>query len=237
MKRIYIFLFTALLVCTGIKAQWSVGLMAGYDYNFYSYEKEFAYDYRYGDKEGFELTIPVQYNFCDWLGVRADLSYVQKGHTMHRTGVYKGQYTDTRDHYMHLPLMLSFSFGGRKVRGWFNPGGYIGYWMASYWEGVTQMVNGPNGEYYISQDETMAYHFSEKVKFMDQRDNRLDAGLTGVIGVGWRFMPQLELRVEGVCWYSLVNRESGSSGNIAPRYDSTLAARIGLAYSFGKGNR
>lgn len=45
---------------------------------------------------------------------------------MHRAGIYQGTYTYTRDHYLHIPLLVSFSFGGNKVRGYFDAGGYAG---------------------------------------------------------------------------------------------------------------
>lgn len=223
-----------LLCCVTARAQWSIGIAAGYDRNNYTYEKGYAYDYRFGNKSGLEIDVPVQYNFVDWFGVRADLAYVQKGHTMHRTGNHAGEYYDMRDHYLQLPVMASFSFGGSKVRGWFNPGVYAGYWLSSHWSGVTKMANSENFGLGIYEDSGYAYYFDEKVDFLSKRDNRLDAGLTGVVGIGWRFLPNIEARLEGVCWYSLVDRASGSSNNLAPRYDTTFTGRVGFAYYFSK---
>lgn len=236
MRRIILTLF-ALTLCLGAKAQWSAGLLAGYDYNVYSLAKGYAYDYRYGGRGGLEVTVPVQYNFFDWLGIRADVSYVQKGHSMHRTGVYEGLYTDTRDHYIHVPLMVSFSFGGRKVRGWVDAGGYVGGWLASHRSGVDARPIGvapdQEGPFKYYYDERY-YRFDEKVQFLDRRDQRFDAGLTGVAGVGWKVIPAVELRIEGVCWYSLVDTASKTPDNVAPRYNTTWALRLGCAFHFGK---
>lgn len=235
MKRAIISLFV-LTLCFGAKAQWSVGLLAGYDYNVYSMAKGYAYDYRYGNKGGLEVTVPVQYNFFDWFGLRADISYVQKGHTMHRTGVYEGERTDTRDHYIHVPLMVSFSFGGNKVRGWVDAGGYIGGWLASRCKGVMNRPIGyepeQEGPFKYYYDER-AYRFDEKVEFFDKRDQRFDAGLTGVAGVGWMVNQIVELRLEGVCWYSLIDTASKTPDNVAPRYNTTWALRLGCAFHFG----
>ena len=236
MKRMIVILL-ALSLCNVAKAQWSVGVLAGYDYNVYSYSKGYAYDYRYGNKGGLEVTVPVQYNFFDWLGIRADISYVQKGHTMHRTGIYEGTFTDTRDHYLHIPLMVSFSFGGEKVRGWVDAGGYLGGWLASRQRGVVDRPIGfePNqeGAFKDYYDERY-YYFDEKVEFFDLRDQRYDAGLTGVAGVGWKVVPAVELRIEGVCWYSLIDTASRTPDNVAPRYNTTWALRLGCAFHFGK---
>ena len=236
MKRFLMSIFV-LTLCIGAKAQWSVGVMAGYDYNAYSMAKGYAYDYRYGGMGGLEVTMPVQYDFLDWLGVRMDVSYVQKGHTMHRTGVYEGMWTDTRDHYLHVPLMLSFSFGGRKVRGWVDAGGYVGGWLASRQKGVESYVIGDEPEQegsFVYYQDVRAYHFNEKVEFDSRRDRRFDAGLTGLAGVGWRVTPLVELRLEGVCWYSLIDTASGTADNVAPRYNTTWALRLGCAFHFGE---
>ena len=237
MKKFSICLLT-LSLCLVARAQWSVGIMAGYDYNSYSMAKGYAYDYRYGGMGGLEVTVPVQYNFLDWLGVRADISYVQKGHTMHRTGIYEGLWTNTRDHYLHIPLMVSFSFGGEKVRGWVDAGGYIGGWLASWQKGVDEHPIGSEpdqeGSFKYYQDER-GYHFDEKVEFLDRRDQRFDAGLTGLAGVGWKVTHLLELRLEGVCWYSLIDTASRTQDNVAPRYNTTWALRFGCAFHFGGG--
>ena len=237
MKRIILFLF-ALTLCAGARAQWSVGIMAGYDYNVYSVAKGYAYDYRYGGKGGLEVTVPVQYNCLEWLGLRADLSYLQKGHTMHRTGVYGGMWTDTRDHYLHVPLMVSFSFGGKTVRGWVDAGGYIGGWLSSWQKGVASIPIGnepdQEGAFKYYQD-VRGYYFDEKVEFLDRRDQRFDAGLTGVAGVGWKVTPLVEVRLEGVCWYSLIDTASRTPDNVAPRYNTTWALRLGCAFHFGGG--
>ena len=52
MKKFSICLLT-LSLCLVARAQWSVGIMAGYDYNSYSMAKGYAYDYRYGGMGGF----------------------------------------------------------------------------------------------------------------------------------------------------------------------------------------
>lgn len=216
-----------------VKAQWSVGVLAGADYNDYTFRKGYAENYYYGGKRGFELTVPVQYQVKEWLGVRADLSYVQKGHHTRRTEPYAGEWSNTRDHYLQLPLMASFSVGGPKVRAWANPGVYAGYWLESHWTGVSQPVTDENNSITLVEDNpSLGYHFNEKIPFNSQRDNRWDAGLTGVVGVGWRFLPAVEARLEGVCWYSLVDRASGSAHNLAPRYDTTYAVRAGFVYYF-----
>ena len=236
------------MLCLGMaaKAQWSVGVMAGYDHNVYSCDNGFASDYQYGNRGGLEITVPVQYDFKEWLGVRADLQYVQKGHTFQRSGTLEGTYTNTRDHYLQIPLTASFSYGGKKLRGWVNPGVYGGYWLSSRRKSLYGIYNFSSIEYipyatspeYAEELADYVIHVDEKVEFDSRRDRRLDAGLTATVGVGYRFCPNWEARVEGACYYSLVSRTKGSEFiNYSKRYDTTWVIRAGVVYAFGKSTK
>lgn len=125
MLRASVLLF-AMTVTTDLAAQWRVGVTAGYASNELCMDRGYAYDMRYERRGGVAIGIPVQYDFNEWLGVRAELDFVQKGHKMHRTDIYQGMHTDTRNNYLQLPVMASFSFGGGRVRGFLNTGAYIG---------------------------------------------------------------------------------------------------------------
>ena len=59
-KRVFIFVF-AVMTVLGARAQWSVEVTAGYDYNSHYYTKGYAYDLRYEGRGGFSMSIPVQY--------------------------------------------------------------------------------------------------------------------------------------------------------------------------------
>lgn len=225
LKRVFL-TFSLAIVAIAANAQWSVGVLAGYDYNLYDYAKGYAYDLRYDGRAGLDFTVPVQYNFNQWFGLRADIDYVQKGHKMHRSGTHEGTYTNTRDHYLHLPIVASFSFGGEKIRGYLNLGGYMGFWAVSSIEGQARLAMAPD------IDDTQYYYFNEKLDFDSKRDNRFDAGLTGSIGLGYYFKHNVEFRAEGLCYYSLIDTGSGSKNNIAPRYNTTFALRVGCIYHF-----
>ena len=96
-------------------AQWSVGLNGGYARNILTTSQEYADEQRYEPHNGFTIGIPVQYDFRSWFGLRAELSFVQKGQSSYRTGYYEGIYTDTRNNYLQLPVMAHFSFGGERL--------------------------------------------------------------------------------------------------------------------------
>lgn len=65
-------------------AQWKVGVSAGYAYNQYSIDTQYAYDFNFDGRGGVTVGIPVEYGILDWLAVRADFVYLQKGYSMQR---------------------------------------------------------------------------------------------------------------------------------------------------------
>ena len=63
----------ALTVCLTTGAQgWRVGVTAGADCNTYSMDMQYMNDFRTEGRWGATLGVSGQYNFTDWLGVRAD---------------------------------------------------------------------------------------------------------------------------------------------------------------------
>lgn len=216
-------------------AQWRVGLTAGYSRNTLSTDTGYAYDMRYEARDGFTVGIPVQYDFRDWFGLRADLVFVQKGQKMHRSDVYQAIQTDTRNNYLQLPVMASFSFGGKRVRGFLNAGGYVGGWLSSHREGVTMRLFSDEG---VSQSGLITpnnvYEFDEKAPFDSRRDNRFEAGLVGGVGVSWRVAPRIELQAEGRCYYALTDMQKDYMKFRTPRYNTTFVVQVGCSVLLGK---
>ena len=198
-------------------------------------DKGYAYDMRYDERGGFTVGIPVQYDFFDWLGVRAEVSFVQKGHKMHRTDVWNKLHTDTRNNYLHVPVMARFSFGEQRVRGFFNAGGYIGGWLSSHRKGLAFRYfgdgSGDNSGWITPGN---SYEFDEKVPFDSRRDNRFEAGLAGGIGVACRVAPRVEVEVEGRCYYALTDMQKAYMKFQAPRYNTTFVIQAGCNILLGK---
>ena len=57
-------------------AQWRVGASAGADYNWYSINVNYQTDYRYDGAWGWSGAVFGQYNFMEWLGLRAELEAI-----------------------------------------------------------------------------------------------------------------------------------------------------------------
>ena len=223
-------LIASLLPC-GVAAQWKIGVEAGYDYNDYVINTQYAYDFHYEGRGGFTIGIPVEYGIFDWLGVRTDLTYVQKGYKMHRA--YNETFQNRRDHYLVLPVMARFSFGGERLRGFLHAGGYIGCWLKSGLEGM-EKTNATDFEEAMQGGIGSIFScYDHSYSFNSTRDNRFDAGLAGGVGIAYRVMPRLEVEAEARCYYGLTSTTKDyMKHSRQPRYNTTIAIMAGVKYCF-----
>lgn len=225
----------ALTAVVPAAAQWRVGVTAGYSYNKLCMDTGYAYDLRYEERGGFTVGIPVQYDIFDWLGVRAEVVFVQKGHKMYRTDIFQKMYTDTRNNYLQVPVMAQFSFGGQRVRGFLNAGGYIGGWVSSHRKGTAwRWFGDEEGDDSGMITPGNIYEFDEKAPFDSRRDNRFEAGLAGGIGVSCRVTPRLSVEVEGRCYYALTDMQKDYMKFRTPRYNTTFVIQAGCNVLLGK---
>ncbi len=232
MKRTILLLcLTALSVLPAAAVSWSIGFEGGYAYNDYSIETQYAYDMRYTGASGFTVGVPVQLDILDWLGVRMDLQYVQKNHKMYRTHIYEGIYTNTQDHYLQVPVLVNFSFGGKRVRGYTGLGGYMGGWLASHREGVATTTAFPS----TTAFGVALYAFDEYRELDNRHDNRFDAGLAGNLGIRVKIDERMAFFAEGTVFYGLVSSEK-IHNKVAPtpRYNTTYTLQVGLLFSLDR---
>ena len=215
-----------------IAAQWKVGVTAGYDYNYYSIDTQYAYDLNFSGRSGATAGILGEYGFKDWFGLRTELVYLQKGYKMDR--LYNNNCQQRRDHYLELPIMTRFSFGTKKFRGFLHAGGYVGYWMSSRIKGEERSLTyNPDKQIEYEEEPNEICSYNKSYVFDSRRDNRFDAGLVGGIGISYRVMPQLELEIEGRCYYSLTSTsKSYMKYAKQPRYNTTAAILAGVKYCF-----
>ncbi len=206
---------------------WFVGVAGGYDYNYYSIETQYAYDMRYKGLSGLCVGVPIQLDVVDWFALRMDLQYVQKNHKMYRTNAYDGIYTNTHDHYLQLPVLFNFSFGGDRVRGYASVGGYMGCWLASHREGVSFLAN--------SRDFAPTYSFDEYRELDTKHDNRFDAGVAGNLGLRVKIDERMAFFAECAIFYGLVSTEKiKNKVSPTPRYNTTYALQVGLLFALDR---
>lgn len=218
MKRLIT--FVALVLPSLAFAQWRVGVNGGATYNHSTISKHYMTDYQWKDRWGVTLGVMGQYDVNDWLGVRAELDWTQKNYRLTRQIL---SYLDYKyvNNYLQLPVMASFSFGGKQLRGFCNAGVYGGYWLTSGREGTD-----------FNNSSEKVYEFSEDIKFNSERDQRFDFGFVGGIGLEYRFCQRWAAQVEMRYYYSTVSTQKDYMRLSDPRYNSTLGVQAGLWYSF-----
>lgn len=201
-------------------AQWSVGLLAGADYNIHSQDTHYMTDYRFRGTAGVNVGFSGQYTVNDWLSFRADPTFIQKNYQHTRNVLTQMDY-HYRNSYLMLPLLASFHFGGYTVHGIVNAGVYGGYWLASSRYGTDQNAM-------TNQD----FEFAERITFNGERDNRLDLGLAAGLGMEFCLSPRWTAQVEARCYYSLASQVKQYMRVRDYRYDTTLGLQAVLYYSF-----
>ncbi len=221
---------TAISLVPASAVTWFLGFEGGYNYNDYSIETNYAYDMRYKGAGGITVGVPVQLDVVDWFALRMDLQYVQKNHKMYRTHAFQELYTNTHDHYLQLPILLNFSFGGEKLRGYVGVGGYFGCWLASHREGVMLAMSNTSN----SLGGT-PYSFDEYRPLDAKHDCRFDSGLAGHLGLRIKIDERMAFHAETAFYYGLVSTEKIE--NIAaptPRYNTTYSLLIGLTFAINR---
>ena len=220
MKNKVFLLGAMLLMLTAVAhAQWRVGATIGTSANHYRMDRQYMSDYHINDRWGLTMGVTGQYDFTEWLGVRADFNWTQKNHRVLRDRIpmdYK--YVNN---YLQLPVMASFSFGGQKLRGFCNLGVYGGYWLSSNYSGVdyNSFVGAP-------------YDVKGHVDFNSDRDQRWDCGFVGGLGVEYRFARHWGAQVEARYYYSTTSVQKQYMRVKDYRYNSTLALQAGVSYFF-----
>jgi opacity protein-like surface antigen len=218
MKRLITFI--ALVLPSLAFAQWRVGVNGGATYNHSTISKHYMTDYQWKDRWGVTLGVMGQYDVNDWLGVRAELDWTQKNYRLTRQ-IFSNLDYKYVNNYLQLPVMASFSFGGKQLRGFCNAGVYGGYWLTSGREGTD-----------FNNSSEKAYQFSENIEFNSERDQRFDFGFVGGIGLEYRFCQRWAAQVEMRYYYSTVSTQKDYMRLSDPRYNSTLGVQAGLWYSF-----
>ena len=220
MEKRRLLLAFALMTTLFANAQWRVGVTAGADYNVFSIDKQYMTDVLFDGRWGVTYGVTGQYNFTDWFGVRADFNLTQKNYRMHRANIEEVD-LKYRNTYLQLPVMASFSFGGKKLRGFCNLGVYGGYWVHSYRSGKD--INSFTGQ---------SFDIKGKVEFDSDRDKRWDCGLVGGVGMEYRFDRHWAAQVEVRHYYSTTSTTKQYMRNKDYRYHSTTAIQLGASYIF-----
>ncbi len=214
-------LIIACLTAVTANAQWRLGVSGGYGYNEYHVDRHYMTDFRYEGLWGATAGIVGQYDFKSWLGVRAEVNWAEKSYRLKRSHYMRTVDNKTYNHYLQVPVMASFSFGGDKLRGFCNAGFYGAYWLKSHYRGFdTNTIS----------DKT--YLIEENRSFDDDRDQRWEFGGVGGLGMEFRFAYHWAAQVEGRCYYSTTSTQKRYQRIRDPRYNTYVGMIATMFYFF-----
>ena len=226
MKNNFIKAFVLVLFCwTAVEAnaQWAVGAKFGPTWTTADRSYTGRIDETYSPLVGMDAGFLTRYNFNNWLAVRADLSIMLRSHRMDRHLNYLDPvYSEYRNIYAMLPVMVDFSFGGEKICGHLLCGGFAGYWLQADQYGKTYWMT----DYYVYFSD-----FDEKREF-NREDQRFTAGVVGGIGLSFEATSHETFFLESLYYYDLVSYHKGYTHLNDPRYLNTLSVSIGCYYKF-----
>lgn len=216
-------LCTVMLLPATAQAQWRLGINGGATWNHYSIDKKYQTDYRYPSQWGGTAGIYTQYNFLDWLGLRAGAAFVQRNYR-HTRAVYSTLLNMCyENNYLLFPVTANFSFGGQQVRGFMNAGVYGGAWLNCRRHGTDAVSVGPGS---VKQTD-------EQVTLNATKDQRGDFGFTGGVGIEYRFHAHWAAQIEATCYYSVVSATKQYMEHVKDyRYHTTIGLQAGIAYVF-----
>ena len=204
------------------QGEWRIGINGGATWNHYSIDKKYQTDYRYPSQWGGTAGVYTQYNFFDWLGLRAGAYFAQRNYRQTRT-MYADMNVRYENNYLLFPVTANFSFGGQQVRGFVNAGVYGGAWLNCRRFGSDYVSVGPGwkGE------------FDEQLPLNAQKDQRGDFGVTGGVGIEYRFHAHWMVQIEATCYYSVISATKQYMEHVKDyRYHTTIGLQAGIAYIF-----
>ena len=91
--RIILFLWVwgmMMVMPNEVQAQWRVGASGGATYNWYTIDTQYQTDNRYEGAWGWNAAVFTQYNFRDWIGLRAEIEAAERNYRFYRSGIYAG---------------------------------------------------------------------------------------------------------------------------------------------------
>jgi hypothetical protein len=222
------------------RSQFFVGVEGGPNMNYLTTSNASEPFTNYEGMRGWNVGVPVGYQFFDWLAVIATPTYIQKNYDIVRTGFFSGVYQKNYNTYLELPLNLRFSFGGKALRGFVDLGGYGAYWQSGRIKGTEPgILNEVDTAYQTVNPssilgENNPYSYNEKYTFNSTKDNRMEFGLLGGAGVSYELLGTYTFYVEGRYLRAMTDQQKHYETNQVPRYNDNFGLTVGCTVKVKK---
>ena len=226
---------TLLFLLCGLqgRAQFFVGVEGGPNMNYLTTSNASEPFTNYRGMKGWNVGIPVGYQFFDWLSVVATPTYIKKNYDIEGTDFFTGVYQKNYNTYLQLPLNARFSFGGEQLRGFVDLGGYVGYWQSGRQKGTEANILNEIDTAYETVNPTSilgedsGYSYNQKYTFNSKKDNRLELGLMAGIGVSYELDETYNFYLEGRYYRAMTDQQKNYELSQAPRYNDNFGVVLG----------
>lgn len=222
------------------QGQWFVGVEGGPNMNYLTTSNASEPFTNYDGMRGWNISIPVGYQFFDWLALETAPTYIQKNFDIVRTGFFTGVYQKNNNTYLQLPLDLRFSFGGKALRGFVDLGGYAAYWQSGRIKGTEANILNEVDTAYENVNptsilgENYPYTYDQKYVFNSTKDNRMEFGLIGGAGVSYELFQIYTFYLEGRYYRAMTDQQKHYEMNQAPRYNDNYGLTLGCTIKVKK---
>jgi Outer membrane protein beta-barrel domain len=222
------------------RSQFFVGVEGGTNMNYLTTSNASEPFTNYDGMRGWNIGIPVGYQFFDWLALETAPTYIQKNFDIVRTGFFTGVYQKNYNTYYQLPLDLKFSFGGKELRGFVDVGGYGAYWASGRIKGTEANILNEDDTAYQTVNptsilgENYPYTYDQKYVFNSTKDNRMEFGLIGGAGVSYQLFQIYTFYLEGRYYRAMTDQQKQYEINQSPRYNDNYGLTLGCTIKVKK---
>lgn len=222
------------------RGQLFVGVEGGPNMNYLTTSNASEPFTKYDGMRGWNIGIPVGYQFFDWLSLEATPTYIQKNYNIVRSGFFTGVYQKNYDTYLQLPVNLRFSFGGKELRGFMDLGGYVAYWKTGRIKGTeADILNEVDTSYETVNPtsilgENYGYSYDQPYTFNSSKDNRMEFGVIGGVGISYELFETYTFYVEGRYYRAMTDQQKIYETNQASRYNDNFGIAVGCTVKVKK---
>lgn len=216
MKKTITALFFLLMVFSLSAAALSVGLEAGADWNGIIAGEGYR-NYRYSNKTGFTVSIPVLLELMPSLELETGLSYTMKNYGYSRTVEDDSASVRTLDysrynHFIEVPVALRYTdtLGGGSVSLFASVGGFFGLWVYGSRSGYA---------YSISRNPGLI-PFDEKTDL--ENYNICQAGVSASLGVKFKLSDRADSYIRAGYCLALTDLNRAQKYGSYPIHNSTV---------------
>lgn len=230
--------FCALLyvsICT-CKAQFSIGIDAGYNYNHLNTDIQNIKFSKITSEGGYSTGLQINYSLTKILSLQTGIDLLQKNYSFTRTGKYTGIYETFTNSYLQIPIAVKLRiFEKKNFQIFFKTGVYGAYWAFAKVNGTT--LNIFNSTNTINSDRKIIQYlsitdYSENYQFNDAKDNRHEFGLNTGICIHYALNRKYLVLIESSYFQSFTDQQKKYMVMQFSKINQTLSISIGCLMTF-----